>query len=202
MKISGIYKIQSIIKPERVYIGSAVWIAHRWDQHLSDLRKNKRKNSKLQNHFNKYGEADLQFSILLGCDKEDLLKTEQYFIDSYKPWFNICPVAGSQFGRHWKLSKEDNERKSKIQKGKTHIGYAKGKKRSPLSDEHKQNLKEAWKKRSPMTDVTKQKMKDYAILHNKQFPSIKGTFHSKEWKDNISKSIIEHWKIRRLNKAS
>jgi len=101
MKISGIYKIQSQIKPERIYIGSAIDINHRWKMHINDLRKNKHGSIKLQRHFSKYGEVDLQFSILLGCDKEDLIKTEQYFIDSYNPFFNICKTAGSWLGhRH------------------------------------------------------------------------------------------------------
>jgi len=97
-EISAIYKIQSLIKPERVYIGSAINIGNRWNIHLFKLRRKEHHSLKLQNHFNKYGEADLQFSILLGCDKEDLIKTEQYFIDSYKPWFNICQFAGSPLG--------------------------------------------------------------------------------------------------------
>jgi len=95
MNKSGIYKIQSILKPNRIYIGSAVNITKRWNHHLDDLRKNEHGNSKLQRHYNKYGESDLQFNILLGCDKIDLLKTEQYFIDSYNPFFNICKTAGS-----------------------------------------------------------------------------------------------------------
>ena len=70
-KVSGIYKIQSIIKPERIYIGSAVNICDRWRCHLKDLKNGNHGNGKLQNHFNKYGEIDLQFSILLGCEKQD-----------------------------------------------------------------------------------------------------------------------------------
>jgi hypothetical protein len=37
-RITGIYKIQSIIKPERIYIGSAVYVDKRWKEHLNDLR--------------------------------------------------------------------------------------------------------------------------------------------------------------------
>ena len=33
-RITGIYKIQSIIKPERIYIGSAVYVDKRWKEHL------------------------------------------------------------------------------------------------------------------------------------------------------------------------
>jgi group I intron endonuclease len=98
MKISGIYQIQSKIKPERIYIGSAININSRWNMHLFRLRKKEHHSIKLQNHYNKYRESDLQFSVLLGCDKGDLIKIEQYFIDSYNPWFNIAKKAGSALG--------------------------------------------------------------------------------------------------------
>lgn len=112
MKISGVYRIESKLKPERCYIGSAVNITHRWQLHLQSLQRNKHHSQKLQRHFNKYSEFDLSFSVLLGCEKEDLLKTEQYFIDSYNPYFNNCKIAGSVLGCHWKLSKEICERQS------------------------------------------------------------------------------------------
>jgi len=124
MKTSAIYKIQSIIKPERTYIGSAVNICRRWNEHLRKLRLNIHPNNKLQNHYNKYGQSDLIFTILLGCDKYDLIKTEQYFIDSYKPWFNICPVAGSSMGR---VTPEEVKEKIR-QKRKFQVNTNKGKK--------------------------------------------------------------------------
>ena len=62
---TGIYKIVSKIRPDRMYIGSSINIPKRWREHISNLKKNKHHSKQLQNHFNKYGEADLQFSILL-----------------------------------------------------------------------------------------------------------------------------------------
>lgn len=121
MKISGIYQIQSKIKPERIYIGSAINIDDRWRCHLKDLRKNKHQR-KLQNHFNKYGESDLQFSILLPCEKADLIKTEQYFIDSHKPYFNICPTAGSVLGLKKKYKPMGEYQKKRISEGQIRIG--------------------------------------------------------------------------------
>lgn len=47
-KISSIYQIQSKRKPERIYIGSAVNIKHRWGIHLSDLKLNKHHSIKTQ----------------------------------------------------------------------------------------------------------------------------------------------------------
>ena len=113
MKISGIYKIQSKIKPERIYIGSSIVISSRWKRHLYDLSKNKHRSSKLQRHYNKYGISDLQFSILLGCEKEDLIKIEQYFIDSYNPYFNSFKLAGSTLGFH---HSEETKKKLSISK--------------------------------------------------------------------------------------
>src|ERR1035437_7496791 len=98
IRTTGIYEIKSIIKPERFYIGSAENIYKRWWYHTYRLGRNEHENSKLQNHYNKYGKNDLIFSVILSCEKSDLLSTEQFFLDSYKPYFNICTKAGSGAG--------------------------------------------------------------------------------------------------------
>jgi group I intron endonuclease len=64
MKIVGVYKIQSIIKPERIYIGSTVDMVNRWWTHLYYLRNGDHHSPKLQRHYNKYGEDDLVFEII------------------------------------------------------------------------------------------------------------------------------------------
>ena len=121
--ITGVYKIQSILKPNRFYIGSSFNISARWQKHLLRLSNNKHENSKLQRHFNKYGVSDFCFSILVECKVEDLLKVEQGFLDSYKPHFNICKIAGRTTGyKHTESSKQ--------------------KMRRPLSKEHKKKLSE------------------------------------------------------------
>jgi group I intron endonuclease len=103
---SGIYKIESKIKPERIYIGSAVNIDARWAAHKSALIHNKHRSVKLQNHFKIYGIDDLKFSIVAICNKEELMplkgiiRPEQFFIWAYNPYFNSCPIAGSSMGRH------------------------------------------------------------------------------------------------------
>lgn len=108
MRNSAIYKIQSIAKPEKIYVGSAISVKDRWRCHLKGLRNNKHHSIKLQNHFNKYGELDLVFIIIEPCFPEFLLIREQHYIDKLKPWFNICPTAGSQLGT--KRSPEQCER--------------------------------------------------------------------------------------------
>lgn len=115
--MTGIYKIQSTINPKRIYIGSAVNTSDRKRKHLESLRRGDHHSIKLQRHFNKYGEEDLIFSVLIGCEKEELIKNEQFFIDSHSPYFNICPTAGSLLGCHWKCSEETKSRVSKAKKG-------------------------------------------------------------------------------------
>lgn len=134
----AIYKICSIVKPGLIYIGSAINFKNRKSGHLKDLKKGIHKNSKLQNHYNKYGIDDFYFEIIEELNiKELTLKREQFYIDKLKPFFNICPIAGSMLGfKHTKesilkisLSKtglkhrpECNDEKSKRQTGQKRNG--------------------------------------------------------------------------------
>jgi len=189
MKISGIYKIQSKIKPERIYIGSAVNIKNRWNNHLKALRKGIH-NNKLQRHYNKYGEADLQFSILLGCGEEDLLKTEQYFLDSYNPYFNICRKAGSVLGCKWKLSEETKKKMSNSRMGfkasketRTKQSNAAKKRGSNNKGKHwkltnEQNIckskRQKGRERPPITEETRRKMSEAQKRIGNKPPLYKG----------------------------
>lgn len=142
MKLIGIYKIQSTIHPERYYIGSAMNIDGRWVKHISDLKLHKHHSSKLQNHYDKYGLADLKFSIILhGCHKEDLIFIEQICITP-KPFFNNSPTAGSCIG--CKHSEESNRKKSIRQKNKTQKHTTKG---IQHSKDHTLHASEARKKK-------------------------------------------------------
>lgn len=170
MKISGIYKIESSIKDKRVYVGSSINLQRRWRDHLKLLRNNKHHSIKLQRHYNKYGESDLQFVVLEVCIYEFLLIREQYYIDLYNPYFNILKIAGSQLGfKHSKKSKE-KQRLAKIGK--------------PLSKEHVDNIKKA---KGKMLDDVKQKISKGLIGKNTWS---KGCKCSKEHNDKISKSLI------------
>ncbi len=183
----GIYKIQSIVKPERVYIGSTVSIKRRWLSHLIYLRKNKHPNRKLQRHYNKYGETDLKFFTLLECERDKLVRKEQCFMNIYKPWFNICKVAGSSLGRR-------TSNITKLKLSKSHIG------------------KNTWMKGSHPSRDTLQKMKE-SSLKGKDHPMY-GKHHSEETKKKMRKPhgpmseenkqihrqrTLESWVVRRLN---
>ena len=52
----------------------------------------------MQEHYNRYGEADLQFTFLVGCSRKNLMKTEQFFIDAFDPYFNLNKIAINNSG--------------------------------------------------------------------------------------------------------
>lgn len=124
--MTGIYKIESISKPSKIYIGSAINIEKRWREHRNMLLKNKHENKRLQNHYNKYGKGDLRFTVLLECDplKENLLSHEQFFIDSYNPYFNICKKAacppGINFTEEFRKKLSERMKGNKYQLGRKH----------------------------------------------------------------------------------
>jgi group I intron endonuclease len=114
MRTSGIYKIQSIRKPERVYIGSAMNLYLRLKGHQSLLRRGIHHSLKLQAHCNKYGINDLIFDTILECPKEQLVTREQDFIDALNPWFNVRIIATSNAGfKHSQKTKDKIRAKKK-----------------------------------------------------------------------------------------
>jgi len=183
MNISSIYKIQSIIKPERCYIGSAIDVKNRWGQHRHGLRQNKHYSTKLQRHYNKYGEFDLMFSIIEPCLPEFLTIREDTYLHPL-PYFNTCKIAGSQLG--FKHSDETKEIIRESSKGNIN------KKGSHLSEETKILLREAkkkqispWPKGSHHSEETK---KYWSEIRKGRASPRKGVHLSQEIRDKIGKS--------------
>lgn len=168
-RVIGIYKIASLSHPDRCYIGSSSHLSARWSGHRKNLQRNKHHNNKLQNHYNKYGKDDLEFSIIKLCEIDKLIEREQYYIDLFLPKFNISPTAGSNYGikatpesieknRLAKLGgKHTQETILKISEsqigennsfyGKKHSNETLAKMRKPKTDEFKQKIVEAWVRR-------------------------------------------------------
>ncbi len=89
---SGIYKITNLIN-NKFYIGSGKCIRKRFYAHKTELKHNKHTNSHLQRSWNKYGEENFKFEVLVTCPKEYRVKLEQWFLDNMKPEYNICMLA-------------------------------------------------------------------------------------------------------------
>ena len=164
---TGIYKITNIVNG-RIYVGSAAnGFKKRWQKHLSDLKHKRHKNTRLQNVYNKYGVYCFTFEILAFCPSEYVLKLEQYFIDTLKPYYNICKKAGNSLGvkrteetkkkisEAKKLHKHSAEFKSMTSERLKGNTYTKGKKQKPeVVENRRQKLIGV-----PKSDATKQKIR-------------------------------------------
>lgn len=114
-KKSGIYIIKTKIN-NRFYIGSAINLYNRKHTHLTHLKQKKHCNAKLQRFVNKHGIENIYFECVELCEKENLIKREQFYIDTLNPFYNIAKKAGSTLGT--KITKEQSEKLSKLRKGK------------------------------------------------------------------------------------
>ena len=136
----GVYKIFSKKLANRCYIGSSINIQNRWKKHIRELKANKHHSVKLQRHFNKYGIDDLEFTILVECDKKELLNEEQSFLDNNFPYFNTNKKAGcANNGIPWNKGKKmripawNKDRKMNEQQRLSMIGHI-------VSDETKKKI--------------------------------------------------------------
>ncbi len=175
MSQSGIYQIQSKIKPERIYIGSSFKIHTRWFAHLRYLKNRNHHSPKLQNHYNKYGESDLVFSIIEPCLPDWATIREQYYIDKLKPYFNICQSAFSRRGVKQSaeaIAKRVAKTKGRIPPQSERDNISKALKGRIFSEEHRQHIREA-------------------RLRDRQFPPSRlGIKHTKETKLKMSRNRI------------
>ena len=214
--ISGIYSIRSKIKPNRIYIGSSINISKRWKIHLNELRGNRHHSGKLQNHFNKYGIDDLTFALICQCVNEQLIKYEQFFIDCYKPYFNIREKADSNLGLKRPCS-EDRKRKMSI----AMTGKKRGP-RKPMSEEVRAGFKginkgrkatiEARAKMSAArmgnkynlghkaSEETRKKLSE-AHIGNKNGRFLRGIKRSEETKRKMSIALKKAWENRRKRES-
>lgn len=158
-RTSGIYRILCI-PTGKIYIGSAVNLYKRWQNHRCNLRGNRHPNSHLQRAWQKYGEQAFTFEVIEECEPDRLLEREQFLLDTIRPYgkkvgFNIAtdalaPMRGrlqtpehraksSAAKKGRKLSPEHIDRVAAARRGMKHkpescakISAAnKGKKRSP-----------------------------------------------------------------------
>ena len=86
----GIYCIKNLING-KVYIGKTNDLQSRWKNHLFVLRANTHSNKHLQTAFNKYGESNFEFIILLSFDyfdNDELNQLEIQYIQEYKSYIN------------------------------------------------------------------------------------------------------------------
>ena len=184
-----IYKITNKIDG-KFYIGSTNNLIKRYYTHINHIRTNKSTCIKLIRAVNKYGENNFTFEILCECSTEEILKTEQSYIDSLNPTYNIAKIAGSNLGI--KRSEEVKLKKSISQKENW--------KDESYRSKHLENLSKNWKsgtshKMAKLTEeqVIKIKKELASGLLPKQvadklelsYYSIKDIYRGKTWKHII-----------------
>jgi group I intron endonuclease len=118
-KICGIYRIVNMVNGKS-YIGKALSIYSRWQVHKYHLRKNTHHSRKLQNAWNKYGEHNFRLEIVLECNQDSLLASEEHAItsyDSYHSGYN-CTLKAGKDATGIKRSEEFKSGISKRNKGR------------------------------------------------------------------------------------
>lgn len=180
---TGVYLIKNLING-KVYVGSAAKsFLSRWRVHRANLRHQTHTNTKLQNSWNKYGEAAFSFEVFIVCSPQNCLLFEQRvidFLDAVNIGYNISPIAGSLRGfRH---SDESKVKMSHAQKGKFIPLYM----RMAVSKANSERVH---------SETTKSKLSN----------SLKGRIITPEWRENIrlgklGRRVYNNGKISKLFK--
>lgn len=129
-----IYKITNLVDG-KFYIGSTNNLIKRYYTHVNHIRTGKNSCVKLIRAVNKHGEENFKFEIICECPTNEILKTEQEFIDSLKPHYNVAKIAGSNLGI--KRTEEVKLKKSTSQKENW--------KDEAYRTKHLENLSKNWK---------------------------------------------------------
>lgn len=102
---SVIYKIVNTITND-FYIGSSVSFSRRKRKHLYTLAKREGVNRILQNAWDKYSEENFRFEVIEEVfDVTTLLEREQYYLDTLRPKYNVCPNSRNHLGARYRLKK-------------------------------------------------------------------------------------------------
>ena len=93
---SGIYRWTNKVNG-KVYIGSSVDLGKRLGKYynLSYISSN---NMLISKALIKYGYGSFSLEILEYCSRSNVLLREQYYLDLFKPEYNILSIAGSNLG--------------------------------------------------------------------------------------------------------
>ena len=86
----GIYKIINVLN-NKFYVGSAVDFTARKRRHWWALRSQRHANRHLQSAWNKYGEENFKFEMLLECEIDRLCSEEHY-------WATLLNVHNDKYG--------------------------------------------------------------------------------------------------------
>lgn len=192
--VYGIYLIENHVT-QKVYVGQscgAGGIRGRWRQHLSDLRRRKHSNPKLQNAWGKYGEDAFGFRIIevtASREQAQLDALEQTYIqqhDSFRNGYNM--TTGGNAG-----TVASDETKRRISASRL------GKKTGPLPLEHRTAISEGLRS-SPNLNRTRTPaqqaqlrtlasgLKRSPTTRQRQSEALTGRTIGPEWREKLAKA--------------
>ena len=189
--MQGIYAITNKVTG-REYIGSSVDIENRLRGHFADLRRGKHHCVHLQRAWDKYGEKS--FGVMILCivpQRENLLSTEQYYLDNTFIKYNINLSATAP--NPWKGKHLSTEHKAKIAQshvGITHTPESKLKiglasKGRPCKEDSKKKISAALTGKSKPPRTPEHRAKLAAARRGKPVPSLQGRPLSEEHRHKL-----------------
>nr|YP_009945046.1 GIY-YIG endonuclease [Monilinia laxa]QOE17410.1 GIY-YIG endonuclease [Monilinia laxa]QYB19844.1 GIY-YIG endonuclease [Monilinia laxa]QYB19929.1 GIY-YIG endonuclease [Monilinia laxa]QYB20105.1 GIY-YIG endonuclease [Monilinia laxa]QYB20171.1 GIY-YIG endonuclease [Monilinia laxa] len=183
---SGVYKWTNL-ENGNCYIGSSVNLSRRLAQYynLNFLTKF-RKNSLIHKALLKYGYSNFKLEILEYCNREDAIKREQYYMDTFKPEYNILKFAGSALGHKHSAETIENlrlkatGRKHTIETlakmmGRTHSEATKNKIKCILrAEEVRKKMVDAFSKRTGVKVSAETRVKMLYAQANRDWVTVAG----------------------------
>jgi len=112
---SGIYMWTNKLTGD-IYIGSSGNISNRLKKYFTISYIKSKDGFIISRALLKYGYSNFTLTVLEYCNKSDLLKREQFYLDKLNPQYNILKIAGSS--KNFKHSEETKFKISKALKGK------------------------------------------------------------------------------------
>ena len=214
--LCGIYTITNTVTGQ-VYVGQSQDRERRWSGHLNSLLKNKHKNPRLQNSFNKYGKEAFKFEQILVCHIKHLSYWENrilsYVQDDLR--FNHGPVADPPMrgmpapNRGKSPSKETRKKLSLAQKGRPHLEETRKKislahKGKSRSEEHRKNISLAQKGKSinPRKPPSEETRKKLSLSHMGKPAPNRGKSPSEETRKKLSEKNKAYWTRIRAEKEA
>ena len=136
----GIYIIENIVNGH-FYIGQAIDMRRRFNEHHSYLQRGKHDNFHLQRAYNKYGSDAFVMFMMQSCSESQLDLFEQEWIDLFWDGCNVCYNIKAQANKPpnrkgSKLTPEQLQKWSKVKMGRK------------FSEEHKRKIGESRKGKS------------------------------------------------------
>lgn len=185
---AGVYCIINKINDKK-YVGSSIDIEKRWQQHKSDLGRRCHANYHLQKAWDKYGEENFEFRVLVYTDPDEAVALEDNLLKNYPDLFEYNISRDATAPMLGRVHLEESKQKiSKALSGENNPNFGKHR-----SKETKRKLSEALSgENNPNfgkhpTEATRAKMSKAQSGENHP---LFGKHHREETRAKMSKALL------------